>query len=229
MAKAYIRIDPSSVRLGHRELRVEQPGTCIFLTYHYVKVTQRWKILLPAAAICGINKPYAFSAAHGTVFALLGPQKIMTRGGQSMFFDEEEDSVVSEDSTILLMHDDQTTIQIKTALLRYLGYSVETVMAGEEAVALYKARKEEGRPFKAVILDVCQPHGIGGREAVKDLMEYDPEIKAIASSGLGDYKIMTEPDEYGDRASLFKPYNLRQLGVALRNSAGTGNRPWDPP
>jgi DNA-binding NtrC family response regulator len=142
-----------------------------------------------------------------------------------MFFDEEEDSAVSKDSTVLLMHDDQMTIQIKTALLKYLGYSAETVTAGEEAVALYKARKEEGRPFKAVIFDICHPECIQGCEAVKDLMEYDPEVNAIASSGLNEYKIMTEPDEYGDQGSLFKPYNLRQLGAALRNSAGSGDQP----
>lgn len=145
-----------------------------------------------------------------------------------MFFADDKDPVVSEESTVLLMHDDQMTIHIKTALLKYLGYSVETVTAGEEAVALYKARKEEGRPFKAVIFDICHPECLRGCEAVKSLLKYDPEVKAIASSGLSDYKIMTEPNEYGFRVSLFKPYDLRQLGTALRNSVGSGNLPRDP-
>lgn len=113
------------------------------------------------------------------------------------------------------LEDDEVTLQLATAMLTILGFSVETAGRGEEAVALYKARKEEGHPFTAVILDICQPKGIGGLEAMKHLSTYDPRVKAIASSGLTDHITMTEPKKYGSRATLFRPYDLKQLGSVL--------------
>jgi DNA-binding NtrC family response regulator len=87
---------------------------------------------------------------------------------------------------------------------------------------LYRIRREEGCPFKAVILDIYQPEGIRGRETMRHLLEYDPEVKAIASSGLTDDKTMIEPEKYGFLASLPKPYQVSQLSAILRDIVGTG-------
>jgi DNA-binding NarL/FixJ family response regulator len=40
-----------------------------------------------------------------------------------------------------------------------------------------------GEPFDAVIMDLTIPGGMGGREAVKELLRIDPQVKAIVSSG----------------------------------------------
>ncbi len=133
-----------------------------------------------------------------------------------MLLKKEEDIVARETGAILLMDDDEMISKITAEMLQDLGYTVVTVTTGEEAVELYRLRKEEGRPFKAVILDIYQPEGIGGTEAVKHLLEYDQGVKAIASSGLADDKTMTHPEDYGFRASLPKPYDMRQLYSVLR-------------
>jgi CheY-like chemotaxis protein len=137
-----------------------------------------------------------------------------------MFFGKEEDSVASGTGSVLLMEDDIMTGQITTEMLHSLGYTVEAVTGGEEAVVLYRVRKEEGRPFKAVILDIYQPAGIGGEETLRRLLDYDPGVRAIAFSGRLDHKTMTDPKACGFRASLPKPYSIRQLGCVLQDAIG---------
>jgi CheY-like chemotaxis protein len=133
-----------------------------------------------------------------------------------MLLNKEEDIVALGTGTVLLLDDDEMISKLTTEMLHDLGYTVETVTGGEEAVELYRLRKEEGNPFKAVILDIYQPDGIGGEETMKRLLEYDSGVKAIASSGLVDHRTMTDPKAFGFLASLPKPYDIGQLRSALR-------------
>lgn len=128
----------------------------------------------------------------------------------------KENIVTPLTGSILLMDDDELSSKTVSEILEELGYAVETVTRGEEAVNLYKTRKEEGRPFTAVILDIYQPEGIGGREAMKRLLEYDPDVKSIASSGLPGDSTMSDPVGYGFCAALPKPYDIRQMGLVLK-------------
>jgi CheY-like chemotaxis protein len=133
-----------------------------------------------------------------------------------MSLKKEEDAVAIGTGTVLLLDDDEMISRLATEMLQALGYTTEAVTTGEKAVELYRLRKEEGSPFEAVILDIYQPDGIGGEETMKRLLEYDPGVKAIASSGLVDDKTMTAPRAYGFRGSLPKPYDMGQLRSVLR-------------
>jgi CheY-like chemotaxis protein len=126
----------------------------------------------------------------------------------------------SSKGVILLMDDDEMLKDITSRMLRHLGYSVETAADGEGAVALYRARKEEGTPFDAVILDICIPGGMGGTETLQRLMEYDPSVRAIATTGFTTDRVMTSHREFGFREALPKPYGIGQLSNAIRNVIG---------
>lgn len=139
-----------------------------------------------------------------------------------MFFEGQEDIFVSDDSAILLLEDNEMTREITTEMLQYLGYTVAAVARGEDVVFLYRQWKEQGRPFAAVILDICQPEGPGGEETLRLLLEYDPNVRAVASSGLTCSETMINFRSCGFRASLPKPYGIRQLGSVLRTLTDNG-------
>lgn len=42
------------------------------------------------------------------------------------------------------------------------------------------------KPYDVVILDLTVPGGMDGKEAINKLLEVDPEVKAIVSSGYSD-------------------------------------------
>ncbi|MBU4010058.1 MAG: response regulator, partial [Proteobacteria bacterium] len=86
-----------------------------------------------------------------------------------------------------------------------------------EAVKMYKKALESGKPYDAVMLDLTIPGGMGGKEAVKILLETDPNLKAIVFSGYSDDPVMSNHRKYGFKGMLSKPFNLESLGKALHD------------
>ena len=118
---------------------------------------------------------------------------------------------------ILFMDDEQDVINTATEMLTQLGYEVEIAKNGAEAIRLYRKTREEGDPFKVVILDLTVPGSMGGQEAVRRLKEIDPYVKAIISSGYSNDPIMSEYKKYGYSGVVTKPYEIKELSEVLYN------------
>ena len=56
---------------------------------------------------------------------------------------------------------------------------------------------------------------MSGAETIKKLIEIDPGIKAVASSGYSDDASMSSCLEQGFKAFLNKPYNVHELRKVL--------------
>jgi PAS domain S-box-containing protein len=123
---------------------------------------------------------------------------------------------------VLVMDDEKPVRKVMQEMLEMLGYTVECTVNGDEAVALYRKRQEEGVPFDAVILDLTIPGGKGGKEAVAELLALDPKVKTIVSSGYADDPVVAHYEEYGFSAVLGKPYRLQELSKVLRELFGAG-------
>ena len=59
-----------------------------------------------------------------------------------------------------------------------------------------------GQRFDLVILDLTLPGGIGGKEALKALIEIDPMVTAIVSSGYATDATLSRYEDLGSVASL---------------------------
>jgi PAS domain S-box-containing protein len=129
--------------------------------------------------------------------------------------DKEEESLLGK-GRILVMDDEEVVRGVACEMLRRIGYEVEFARDGTEAIELYKRARESGQPFDAVILDLTVPGGIGGKEAIKRLLEIDPRVKAIVSSGYSNDPVMAKFREYGFRGVIAKPYKIEELSGVLR-------------
>jgi len=116
---------------------------------------------------------------------------------------------------ILLMDDEQIILDVTNEVLAFLGYDVMFAQDGAAAVELYRHEKEAGAPFAVVILDLSVPEGMGGKEAMQKLREYDPSVKAIVSSGFANDPAVTAYADYGFSAKLTKPYKIMDLKATL--------------
>lgn len=116
---------------------------------------------------------------------------------------------------ILVMDDEEMIRELINEVLTEIGYEVETAADGNEAIDFYKRIKESGKTFDAVIIDLEVPLGMGGKETVKKLLEIDPGVKAIVSSGYSNDSVFYEYEKYGFRTTLPKPYMIQELGEIL--------------
>lgn len=116
---------------------------------------------------------------------------------------------------ILLMDDEQIIVDVTQEVLKFLEYDVMFAENGSDAIDLYKQEKEAGVPFDVVILDLSIPNGMGGREAIQKLREYDPAVKAIISSGYSSDPVVLDFKGYGFSGVLSKPYKINDVKMIL--------------
>jgi nitrogen-specific signal transduction histidine kinase len=124
---------------------------------------------------------------------------------------------LSGSGRILVMDDEDMVRSVSRHLLENLGYTVECVQDGTEAVAAYQRAQATGQPFAAVILDYTIPGGMGGLETLTHLRTIDPQITALLSSGYANNPVMADWAYYGFSGVVAKPYTLAQLQEALHN------------
>jgi DNA-binding NtrC family response regulator len=115
------------------------------------------------------------------------------------------------------MDDDETVRNATGIVLNYLGYNVDYTNNGSDAISLYRAEQERGCPFFAVILGLDVPGGMGGKEAIKELLAIDPDIKAIISCGHSDDPVISEFRNYGFYGAIDVPYDIEKLKRLLDN------------
>jgi two-component system cell cycle sensor histidine kinase/response regulator CckA len=119
---------------------------------------------------------------------------------------------------ILVMDDEKMVREVAEHMIENLGYEdIEFASDGEEAIKLYSEAMKAGKPFDVVILDLTIPGGMGGKEAIKKLLEIDPGVKAIVSSGYSNDPIMSDFARYGFSGVVTKPYTIEQLSGAIES------------
>ncbi|MCX7002455.1 MAG: PAS domain S-box protein [bacterium] len=116
---------------------------------------------------------------------------------------------------ILVMDDEDVVRAIVARMLQSCGFTVATANGGTEALALYRQAQAAGTPFDAAIMDLTIPGGIGGKDAIKDILAMDPHAKVIVSSGYADDPVMANYADYGFKGVAAKPYSLHDLQEVL--------------
>lgn len=116
---------------------------------------------------------------------------------------------------ILVMDDEKMIRHLAGEILSYLGYKVSFSKDGAKAIEMYKDAMESGEPFDAVVLDLTVRGGMGGKEAMRKLMEIDPHVTGVVSSGYSDDSVMTDFEKYGFKGVVAKPYSVHEVSVVL--------------
>jgi CheY-like chemotaxis protein len=113
------------------------------------------------------------------------------------------------------MDDEAPLRKMVGRMLKILGYEPEFAKNGAEAIRMVKEAIEAEKPYDAVILDLTIPGGMGGKDAVKKLLEISPEVKAIVSSGYSDDPVLSNFQECGFKGVMPKPFEFLSLSKVL--------------
>lgn len=158
---------------------------------------------------------------RGTTFSLYIPalpgsdKEKQINSSQEKMADQPREKIEPGSQGRILIVDDQPLVR-KTLvrMLAHFGYEAEEAKDGVEALDLFNKAKAAHQPFDALILDLIIPGCPGGEEILQQLMDIDPKVKAIASSGYANDPIMAHFQDYGFSACLNKPFtseNLKQV------------------
>ncbi|MFP4040445.1 MAG: PAS domain S-box protein [Desulfosudaceae bacterium] len=152
----------------------------------------------------------ASQAGQGTTFTIYLPASPARKDSLPESTGPEQKKRLSG-LRVLVMDDEVIIRKVATHMLGQQGCHVETACDGREAVELYRKEAQSGNPFDLVILDLTVPGGMGGEEAVQELLALDPAARVVVSSGYARGEIQSRYQSYGFQAIIPKPYRLDNL------------------
>ena len=151
------------------------------------------------------------SFGEGTTFTFYLPASSANAHKQ----EEINGDILFGEGRILVMDDESMILEVMKRSLPSIGYSVETADSGEQALQMFDEAAKRGQPFSLVIMDLTIPGGMGGKETAERLLAQYPDAILLVSSGYAEDPIMTDPEAYGFKGALQKPYALRELSHLL--------------
>ncbi|MBW2529421.1 MAG: PAS domain-containing protein [Deltaproteobacteria bacterium] len=117
---------------------------------------------------------------------------------------------------VLVVDDEPAVRHMIKMLLGELGFDTEVAADGAEGLARYDQARASDAPFDAIVVDLTIPGGMGGKTMIRQLLDRDPNARAIVSSGYSNDPIMSDFAAHGFRGVVAKPYRARELAEVLR-------------
>ncbi len=118
----------------------------------------------------------------------------------------------SPGKVILVVDDEDRVLDVNREILEAVGYQVLVARNGNEAVEIYRARRDD---IALVLLDLIMP-GMNGFETYGVLKEMNPSIKVIIVSGFSAEGHVSELLRRGCRAFVRKPFEIEYLTEKIR-------------
>jgi CheY-like chemotaxis protein len=112
--------------------------------------------------------------------------------------------------------DNEVNLKVAGAMLRKLGYDIQTATDGREAVAMVAQSMARGQPFGAILMDINMPN-MDGLEATRQILaEWDiqaPPVIALTAAALPEDQARCEAA--GMVGYLTKPLHVAALAQSM--------------
>jgi PAS domain S-box-containing protein len=207
---AVVSVSDSGVGISQEDLgRIFEP-------FYTKKVMGRSGTGLGLAVVWGTVKDHngyinvQSEEGRGTTFSLYFPLSRESIRKQSETVSRKEYEGSGE--RILVVDDVEGQRLLAVSMLEGLGYAVEAVPSGEEAIQYLAANSAD-----LVILDMIMDPGLDGLDTYREIVRIRPRQKAIIVSGYALTERVRMTQELGAGAYVRKPYIMEELGLAVRS------------
>jgi PAS domain S-box-containing protein len=208
----YVVLTVSDTGIGIEPEEIEK----IFEPFYTKKVMGRSGTGLGMAVVWGTVKDHEgiidvnSTPGEGTTITIYFPASRMKVIEEKELLSMQE--YMGRGERILVVDDVKDQREIASSMLNALGYVVETVPSGEEAVDYIK-----GAQVDLLLLDMIMDPGIDGLDTYKKCLKFNPKQKAIITSGFSETVRVKEAQKLGAGPYVKKPYTLETIGVAVKN------------
>lgn len=167
---------------------------------------------LGLSVVYGITKDHkgyydiSSTVGEGTEFILYFPV-----AEEPVRAEEDSEINIEGNETVLVVDDVGKQRVMAKELLSNLGYKVETVNNGHDAV-----RYLRDHCIDIVVLDMIMEMGFDGLDTYREIIKLHPEQKAVIISGFSATERVSKAQRLGAGSYIKKPYTLKVLGEAVR-------------
>ncbi len=151
------------------------------------------------------------SNENGTCFSLYLP--ISKNKSLILGADQKIEDIQGQGQSILVVDDEPQQRDIAEKILSTIGYKVETVASGEEAIGHMRENTAD-----LLVLDMIMDPGLNGRQTYEAILQIRPGQKAMIASGYAKDKEVQKAFDLGINVFLKKPYTMAELGAAVKQA-----------
>jgi CheY-like chemotaxis protein len=130
---------------------------------------------------------------------------------------------------VLVLDDEDPVRRIVATMLGSMGYSVFGASSGVEAIKAFQDAAQGDDRFRALVLDLTIPGGMGGKEVAEAIRKIDADVPMFVSSGYSEDPIVAHPREFGFSASISKPFTKADLIGLFERYLGDSRLPNERP
>lgn len=118
---------------------------------------------------------------------------------------------------ILILDDEDLNLEfLKEAFVKN-GFNVSVAQSSKKIIKLYEESIVQHKPYNIVLLDLTIPGEEGGRKTALELLKLDPSAEIYVTSGYSDDPVMANPQAFGFKGSLKKPFNMSSIAEFIKN------------
>jgi PAS domain S-box-containing protein len=170
---------------------------------------------LGLASVYGILKNHGgfilvdSEAGKGSTFTIYLPAstgEVLRDNGDSAM------EVARGTETVLIIDDEEMILDVATAMLEELGYTVIRAGNGSDGLTIFEENRDV---IDLVILDMIMP-GMGGKEVFKRLKDIREDVRILIASGYSNKGDQEDLIEKGCDGFIQKPFSLIPLSQVIR-------------
>ncbi len=159
------------------------------------------------------GKIFVESSKQGTSFQLYFP--ISMEKGAAHTRRDENPAAGGNGEQLLIIDDEPQLRDIATQILTMLGYRVNTVSSGEQALDFLQENRVD-----LIVLDMYMEPGMNGLQTYEKILQLYPGQKAIIASGFSESTEVTAALQAGAYGFIKKPYSMDLLGRLVQEALG---------